>query len=377
MHQTTEFEERVRRYAQLLIHVAVNLQHGQLLTVWKAPVDAAPFVRLLTEEAYAAGASYVDVFWQDDRLELTRLTRTATAVYDDRPSWEVEVMESSAKNGGAFLFFDCTCAGVFDSTPADVVARALALETEHLQRVWQFFIRNTVNWSIATVPTESWARKVYPDQPLETAIANLWEMIFITCRVDSKDYELRWLSHRAALRQRSDALNRLNLRQLRFSGPGTELIVGLPKNHIWRHPGFTTTGGVPFIPDIPIEEIFTLPDRASVEGSVRSTRPFVVSGRTVSDFTLHFQAGRVAGIEGSRHARAMLTQLINNNENADCLGEVAIVPEDSLVALCPLRGQSPGRRGDGRRSFQGCWRKHQPCSRRFYDWVRRTLCGRS
>jgi len=329
----SEFDARVQRYAALLIRVAVNLQRGQRLTIWKAPVNAAPFVRSLTEEAYEAGAAYVDVFWQDDRLELIRLTHTLPDTYADRPAWEVEVMESSAQDGGAFLFFDCTCAGVFDNTPAAVVSRAIALENEHLQRVWQFFVRNTVNWSIATVPTESWARKVYPALEPADGIRRLWEAIFTTCRVDTEDYEARWFRHRKALEQRSDALNRLSLTELRFTALGTDLTVGLPPNHTWQHPGFHTTQGLPFIADIPIEEIFTVPDRDRVDGVVRSTRPLVVNGQTLSDFTVRLERGRIVEITGDDRAQRLLTHLLENNDGADRLGEVAIVPEDSLVAM--------------------------------------------
>lgn len=325
-------DPRIRRYARLLVRVAVNVQPGQRFTIWKAPVDAAPFVRMLTEEAYVAGASYVEVFWQDDHLELIRLMRTSTSVYADRPDWEVTVMETSAREGGAFLFFDCTCAGVFDNTPTALVARALTLENEHLQRVWQFFVRNTVNWSIATVPTPSWARKVFPELPVKEGIQELWETIFATCRVDSENYVERWEQHRRSLEERSTTLNDLHLRALHFEGPGTQLRVGLPAGHIWRHPGFVTQDGVPFIADIPIEEVFTLPHRNEVEGSVRSTRPFVVNGRTVDNFSLRFREGKVSEIEGRTQDQEMIRGLLDNNPGADRLGEVALVPEDSVVA---------------------------------------------
>ena len=209
----------------------------------------------------------MEVFWQDDRLERTRLTHTSESVLQALPRWEVDIMEKAAAAGDAFLFFDCTCAGVFDNTPASLVARALALENEHLQRVWRFFVRNSVNWSTATVPTESWARKVYPTLSTAEGIRALWNDIFVAARVTADNYAERWRLHRAMLETRSTTLNGLKLRKLHFTAPGTDLSVG-----------------VPFIADIPIEEVFTLPDRHAVNGTVQTTRALVVSGRTVSSF---------------------------------------------------------------------------------------------
>lgn len=322
----------VERYAELLVRVAVNLQQGQRLVIWKAPVDAAPFVRLLAEKAYAAGAEYVEVFWQDDRLELSRMTHSSAAVLAKRPYWEVQIMEQSAADGAAFLFFDCTCAGVFDRTPAAVVARALELENEQLQRVWHFFVRNAVNWSIVTVPTESWARKVYPESVPREGVLRLWEDIFFACRVDTEDFIERWTAHRAALELRSELLNRLHFQALHFSAPGTDLRVSLAAGHIWRHPGFVSTDGIPFIADIPIEEIFTLPDRSGVNGTVRATRPLVVSGRTMKDFAFRFEDGKLVDLSAADHDREMLERLIGSDEGALRLGEVALVANDSLVS---------------------------------------------
>ncbi|MCA1753518.1 MAG: aminopeptidase [Spirochaeta sp.] len=322
----------IERYASLLVRVAVNLQEGQRLVIWKAPVDAAPFVRLLAERAYEAGAEYVEVFWQDDRLELARMTHSRAEVLAKRPYWEVHIMEKAAADGAAFLFFDCTCAGVFDRTPASVVARALELENEQLQRVWHFFVRNAVNWSIVTVPTESWARKVYPDLLPSEGVTALWEDIFFACRVDTDDFIERWAAHRGALETRSDILNELHLQALQFSAPGTELRVALPAGHIWRHPGFVSADGIPFIADIPIEEIFTLPERTGVNGTVTATRPLVVSGRTMTNFSFRFEGGKLVELIADDHDREMLERLISSDEGALRLGEVALVANDSLVS---------------------------------------------
>ena len=333
MNVDGRFGEQVRRYAALLARIAVNIQPGQRFIIWKAPVDAAWFVRTLAEEAYKAGAVYVEVFWQDDRLELTRLTHTAAEVLEAQPQWQVEIMERAAAEGHAFLFFDCTCAGVFDHTPAATLARALALENEHLQRVWSFFIRNEVNWSIATVPTESWARKVYPDEPsVGRGLRRLWEDIFVVSRVQHEDFAERWHAHRKDLEKRCDVLNEQRFEALRFVGPGTDLRIGLPARHRWQHPGFQTTSGIPFIADIPIEEIFTLPDRDAVEGEVTSTGPLVVSGRTINEFTLRIEGGEVREVRAGDHDRELLERIIRSDAGAGRLGEVALVPQDSPVA---------------------------------------------
>ncbi len=311
----------------------MNIQPGQRFIIWKAPVDAAWFVRVLAEEAYKAGAVYVELFRQDDRLKLTRLTHTSPEVLEAQPQWQVEIMERAAAEGHAFLFFDCTCAGVFDHTPAATLARALTLENEHLQRVWSFFIRNEVNWSIATVPTESWARKVYPDEPsVGRGLRRLWEDIFVVSRVRHEDFPERWRAHRKELEKRCNVLNEHRFEALCFVGPGTDLRIALPARHRWQHPGFQTTSDIPFIADIPIEEVFTLPDCDAVEGLVTSTGPLVVSGSTINELTLRIEGGEVREVHAADHHRELLERIVESDPGARRLGEVALVPQDSPVA---------------------------------------------
>ncbi len=325
-------DPRFRRYARLLVRVAINVQPRQRLIVWKAPVEAAPFIRLLAEDAYRAGASYVDVLWKDDRLELERITRPAPELLRDLPRLEIDLMETAARRGEAFLFFDCTCAGAFDGASPELVALALQLETERVQGVWSLFVRNRVNWSIVTVPTESRARKVYPAHSASEGLDRLWEDVFAAARVNEAGFGAAWRRHRGALERRSRLLNELHLATLRFEAPGTDLLVRLPVGHLWNHLGFHIPSRTAFVADVPFEEVFTLPDRSGVGGQVQTTRPLVVNGHVVSSFSLRFQDGRVAGMDASPSDRVLLEKLLAADEGAARLGEVALVPEDSIVA---------------------------------------------
>lgn len=331
-HKNVGRDPRVAAYVSLLIRVAVNVQQGQALVIWKAPVEEPWFVRMLVDEAYAAGAADVHVFWENTRLERSRVSNTPLALLGNHARPEIDFMEQQAVSGSAFPFFDCTCAGVFQGVSPQRLARNLTSERAQLQGVWRCFETNLVNWSIATVPTESWARKVYPGVEPEVALAALWEDLFAAARLNDSDYRDAWARHLRILFERSRALDDLDLASLVYVAPGTSLEVGLPQGHTWRHPGFQTPSGIQFVPDIPMEEVFTLPHRDRADGIVRITRPLVVNGMATGEFSLRFAGGRLIEVLAGGSDSALIDGLLKADEGARRLGEVAIVTADSVVA---------------------------------------------
>ena len=173
---------------------------------------------------------------------------------------------------------------------------------------------------------------MYPAHSVSEGLELLWEDVFAAARVNEANFVGAWRAHRDTLERRSRLLNGMRLDSLHLEAQGTDLLVRLPEDHRWTHVGFHTPSGTAFIADIPIEEVFTLPDRSGANGRVRATRPLVVSGRVIDGFALHFRAGRVAEVEASPGDRTLLGKLLATDEGAARLGEVALVPEDSTVA---------------------------------------------
>jgi len=319
------------QYAQLLIRTALNLQSGQRLYIWAAPVEASEFMRILVDEAYRTGARDVDIFWEDDRLRFLRMEHQDDEIGRPSADWAAAHLAEEAAKGEAFLVFDCTCAGLFDSLRLERIVRSLIAENQRFDPVWEHLARNTTNWSIAAVPTENWARKLYPELPVSKGIRRIWEDIATYCRLGEKETAIGWTTHIAHLQARSEWLNGRDFRGLCFRGPGTDLYVGLPRGHVWRGPGFISERGVRFIPNLPMEEVFTLPHLGSAEGKVRGTLPLVVNGGIVEGFSLIFQQGRAVSASAKR-GEVLLKEVLETDEGSCRLGEVALVPQSSPLA---------------------------------------------
>ncbi len=178
------------QYAELLIRTALNLQVGQRLYIWAAPVEASEFMRILVDEAYRAGARDVEIFWEDDRLRFLRMEHQDGEIGRDSSAWAAAHLAEEAAKGEAFLIFDCTCAGMFDSMRLERIVNSLIAENQRFDPVWEHLMRNTTNWSIATVPTENWARKLYPELPVGKGIRRIWEDIVTYCRLGTRKLQL-------------------------------------------------------------------------------------------------------------------------------------------------------------------------------------------
>src|SRR5262249_20862279 len=154
----------------------------------------------------------------------------------------------------------------------------------------------------------------------------LWDAIAQLCRLDRPDPLAAWQEHLSQLAARSDALNRDRFSALRFFGPGTDLTVGLPAGHIWVSGASTSRNNIRFVPNLPTEEVFTIADRHRVSGTVRATKPLNYAGTLIEDFSLRFEDGRVVDLS-ARRGEAVLRQLVDTDEAAGRLGEVALVPQ--------------------------------------------------
>jgi aminopeptidase len=219
--------------------------------------------------------------------------------------------------------------------PADVVGRLQQAVSREVVPFRQLISRNDTNWAVIAGPSDAWAAKVFPDAPPGERCARLWQTIERLCRLDRADPFAAWQQHLALLAERSTYLNARKFSALRFSGPSTALTVGLPPAHVWVSGQSTSRNGIPFVANLPTEEVFTIADRARVDGTVRATKPLSYGGTMIEDFTLTFKEGRVVQLAAKR-GEAVLRQLIDTDEGAGRLGEVALVPHGSPIAQSGL-----------------------------------------
>jgi aminopeptidase len=324
----------LQRLAEVTLTVGVNLQPGQRLLVL-APIETAPLVRLINAEAYRMGSRLVTVLWSDEQLSLGRLEHSSLECLSEVAGWMVEGAVDRMKQGDAVVY-------ILVETPGLLAAQdpaAVSQLTKAALSVWSPFYalieENATNWVVICAATGAWAAQVFAGEPEGASLQRLWQTIFPMCRVDVPDPVGNWEAHVEQLAVRCKVLNQRQYSALHYSGPGTDLTAGLPSGHLWLGGRVVSRTGIPFVPNLPTEEVFTCPHRGLVNGVVAASRPFECMGTTIKGMTLTLREGMV--VEASASAgEEVLTSLIAMDQGSCRLGEVALVPHSSPVSQAQL-----------------------------------------
>ena len=325
-------EAKFKEYAKLLVEVGVNIQKGQTLVIG-SPVDCAWFARLCARAAYAAGCREVVMRWSDDELTREKYLHAEDSVFDSLPAWQAEFDNGYARQGAAFLHISARDPENLVGVDPDRIARSQRSSGEALREYRELTMSNTVPWCIGSIPIPSWARKVFPGCPEDEAVEKLWEAIFQTVRVDGSGAAVdRWREHLAGLKGHMDRLNGLNLESLHYTNSlGTDLTIRLPEGHIWAAGSSATKSGLPFIANMPTEEVFTAPLRNGVDGVVCSSMPLVHNGVVIDKIRFQVKEGKIVETSAQTGEDA-LKAAITLDEGASYFGEVALVPYDSPIS---------------------------------------------
>ncbi len=324
-------EQTLQRYAELAVKVGVNLQAGQRL-ILRAPIDAAPLARAITARAYRAGARLVDVMWHDDQVTLARFRHAPDGSFEEYPTWRSEALAARAEAGDAFLSIYAEDPDLLRDQDPDKVKTAKLTTQRHMRPYFDLLEQNRFNWCALSAPVVPWARRVFPDATTDDdALDRLWDAILTTVRVDRADPVAAWREHLSLLQAKTELLNQKQYRALRYRGPGTDLTVGLPPGHRWLGGHIERHDGVRFVPNMPTEEVFTLPHREQVDGTVTATRPLSYAGVLIEGFGMQFEKGQVTQVWAERNQQA-LDGLLDTDEGARRLGEVALVPHGSPIS---------------------------------------------
>ncbi|WP_375631057.1 MULTISPECIES: aminopeptidase [unclassified Bartonella] len=333
IHETI-LPEMLNRLAEITVKVGLNLQEGQDL-VLTAPVSALPFVRRIAYHAYKVGAGVIAPIFSDDILSLTRFENAHTASFDCAPSWLYEGMAKAFENGAARLAIVGDNPLLLSNQDFDKVSRLNKATSIAYQPALKQISNFAMNWSIVAYPTAGWAEAMFPSLSLNEAIKKLADAIFSASRVTEEDPVQAWTVHNAHLKKRSSWLNEQRFSALHFTGPGTDLTVGLADDHEWHGGASVAQNGVICNPNIPTEEVFTTPHAHKVEGFVRSTKPLSYQGTLVDNIEVRFEAGRIVEARAST-GQEVLQQVLQSDEGASRLGEVALVPHSSPISKSGL-----------------------------------------
>ena len=322
--------DRMKKYAELLVYAGGNVQKGQPVVV-SCSVDDACFGRMVQACAYDAGASEVIMDWTDGFTTRSKYMRASDEIFDTFPEWLVNKLDYQDSRGVVYLRIESPdpdlLAGVDPSRIMRTTKASRAATKKHAARL----MSNTLRWSICAVPSPAWAKKVFPGIPEAEAIERLWGHILKGARADGENPIADWDTHKDNFVKRVDYLNKMQFKALRITTSiGTDITLGLVKNHIWVGGGDMGKDGVPFFPNLPTEEIFTMPDRNKAEGRVVASMPLSYQGSLIEGFEMTFKNGRVENYSAEKN-QDTLANIIEMDEGARRLGEVALVANSSPI----------------------------------------------
>ena len=322
------FEERVAAIAELAVGIGANVQPGQIVAISVEP-GQEPISRAVAEAAYARGAKFVDVSYFDPHVKRSRLKHAPRESLGFVPPWVGERILALGETGAARISFQGVVdAHVFDDIEPELLGLDLLPRTRESITVTA---RNQTNWCIVPFPTPGWASLVYPELDVDDAYEKLWQEIEHILRLDEPDPKAAWEARLAQLQDVSGRLNDLRLDRLRYTGPGTDLTVGLLSGSRWISGGMANVRGIPFTANIPTEETFTAPDPQRVDGVVTATKPLLVPGTApVEGLRVGFEGGRAVQIDADSGAE-ILRSMCARDEGAARIGEVALVDRESRI----------------------------------------------
>jgi aminopeptidase len=325
---------KLDRLAELAIRVGLNLQEGQDLFL-TAPVVAMPLVRRIVEHAYKAGAGVVVPIFSDEELTLARYRFGHDASFDKAPSWLYSGIAKAFEANTARLAVVGDNPMLLSGEDPGKVARANKAQSIAYQPALEKIAGFDINWNIIAYPSPSWAKQMFPDAEPDVAQARLADAIFAASRVDNADPIAAWATHNAALRVRTEWLNGQRFAALHYTGPGTDLTLGLADGHQWQGGASAAKNGVVCNPNIPTEEVFTTPHAHRVDGTVSSTKPLSYQGTLIDEISVRFEGGRIVEARASRGLE-VLQKVLDTDDGARRLGEVALVPHSSPISQSGL-----------------------------------------
>ncbi len=325
---------RLDRLAEVAVKVGLRLEAGQDLLV-TAPAVALPLVRRIAEHAYKAGAGLVTPILSDEAITLSRYRFGHELGFDRAADWLYEGMSKAFAANTARLAIVGDDPMLLSGQDPAKVARASKANSIAYKPALERIVTFDINWNIIAYPSPSWAKRVFPGDDEDVAVGKLADAIFAASRVNQEGAIPAWEKHNAALRRRTEWLNGQRFSALHYSGPDTDLTIGLADGHEWEGGASTANNGITCNANIPTEEVFTTPHARRVDGHVVSSKPLSYQGSMIDGIAVRFEAGRIVEATATRGAE-VLNKVLDTDEGARRLGEVALVPHSSPISKSGL-----------------------------------------
>ena len=329
-------ENMLMQYARLVAGVGIQVQKGQTVLV-RCPVDCAAFGRMLNQACFELGAKDVVMDWRDDFCTRERYLHAQDSVFDSVYPWNVLMNNELGQAGAGFISVSASDPENLRGVSADRLRRWTEATGRDQGEFYRAMMSNAFPWCVVSVPVLSWAKKVFPNDADDDAMEKLWNAIFAAVRVkEGGDAVQAWRDHCAHLDEYAAKLNALKLAKVRCKNAlGTDVTVGMPKEHVWLAGADTAKSGVRFVANMPTEEVFSAPQRDAVDGVLCASKPLALNGNLIEGIRLTLEHGRIVGVHADK-GEEVLRQAIETDEGTHYLGEIALVPVDSPIAQSGL-----------------------------------------
>lgn len=319
------------KYAELIVKMGINIQNNQILVV-RAPIESAEFVRMISEIAYKSGAREVVIKWMDEISTKIKYEMANDEIFDEFPEYEKEFYLSLVRKDAAFLSIAASDPDLMKNIDPSRIMRTQKAMNSNLTEYRNRLMNNINVWCVASIPTVSWAMKVFPGVSEDEAVEKLWDAIFSAVRAKNEDPVASWEEHDTKLKEYKKILNDFDFHKLLIKSEiGTDLELELPEGHIWYGGSDVTPSDIRFFPNMPTEEIFSMPKKTGVNGKVVSSLPLNYNGALIDKFELTFENGRIVDYK-AEVGEDKLKGLVETDEGSHYLGEIALVPYDSPIS---------------------------------------------
>ncbi len=324
------FNQKLEKYAELIVKRGVNLQAQDGLYI-VSNLEGLDMAKLVIKEAYKQGAKHVEYHLDDDDLTLIRYRHGKDFVFEGVPQWKVNAIENMYKENYSVIRIIAPNPQLLKDIDPELVAKDMKASAASTAAIQKYLMAGLNKWCIAAVPSQAWAKLVFPDLNAADGIAKLWQNIFLTARITDEPIKA-WDEHTGNLTKYINYLNERQFDTLCYKAPGTDLTVGMPQNHIWEGgAAYHEASQTSYLPNIPTEEVFSMPHRAKVNGTLKATKPLSVRGQIVDGFGFTFKDGKVVDFY-AESGYETLEKLLNTDDGARYLGEIALVPDDSPIS---------------------------------------------
>jgi len=325
-----DINHNLEKYADLIVNIGLGLHKGDKLSI-RMSEDSLPLARLVAKKAYQNGVSDVRLDFSDDTITLDRYLEASDEAFVTFPEYLVDFNENLFKDNYNVVNLYAPNPDLLKPADPARIAQWQKVAGIASKRIQHYTMQNKVKWCIAAVACPAWAEAAFPDLTLEEGMKKLWENILMATRVDQPDPIAAWEEHDLSLKAHRKFLNDARFDRIHYKGPGTDLMVGLVKNHVWEGGSGFSQKGDRFFPNIPTEEVFSMPDADRVDGTLRATMPLSVRGQIVDKFHFTFKDGMVVDHD-AEVGKQILDDLLDMDEGAKRLGEIALVADNSPIS---------------------------------------------